>query len=229
MEFKLTNPSSKKTPLSQGERSARRRQRYMDQGLKRAEVWVRPQDVPLVQFIAGRIRNGAVVSISPVSGQTEPEDTMQQSEIADMTTKPWNVETLKTALDASEELLPDEFICTVSEGADPVLEVTVSQAGDLKLLVAISGETITTQTLLWPRDEQEDATAFEGMMLRSHKTYLPLASLGITMAEGREYYELFGSMSSRSVLSSVVNEFRTIANNAIDLAKELRPAAAEAA
>jgi uncharacterized protein YjfI (DUF2170 family) len=220
---KEPNPSSKKAPLSQGERSERRRDRLKALGLKRVEVWVAPKDEPLVQFVADRIRNGSVITASPAATTPRSDDPLKKSEIAEMTTvsTPWTAQTLKTAIESCEDLLPGEFACEVL--GENALEVTVEAAGDLKLYVGVTGEQIVTSTLLWARDEQENPKGFEATMLRNHKELLPLCALGIKEINGREYYELFGSMSSRSVLASVITEFRTIANNAIEMAKDLHP------
>ncbi len=136
---------------------------------------------------------------------------------------PWTVEALKAALEETDLLAPGEFATAISEGAGKVLEVEVNGAGGLIVFLAVEGEQIITTTILWPRADQEDPNSFEAMMLRSHKVLMPLCALGIDTVDGEEYYELFGAMSARSALSSVVTEIRTIANNALELAKELGP------
>ena len=139
--------------------------------------------------------------------------------------KPWTIETLKTAIEAHGSLLPGEFSCQISQGADSVLEVGVEAAGDVQLYVAIQEAQIITTTILWPRAAQDDPAAFEAMMLRSHKIHLPLCALSIDTINGEEYYELFGSMSAQSKLESVIAEFRAIATSVIDLAQDLGPRA----
>ena len=211
------------------DRTARRRRRMEEAGLRRTEVWVKDTHVPLIQFIAGQLRNGSVISVSPPDRPDVGVDAIasRSMEGTPMTTvsSPWTIESLKQALEDSGELLPGEFVCTISQGVERVLDVTVSAAGDIRLFVAIHGEQIITTTILWPRDEQDDPEAFEAMMLRAHKVYMPLAALSVDMIDGREYYALFGSMSARSALSSVIMEFRTIANNALELASDLGPQA----
>jgi uncharacterized protein YjfI (DUF2170 family) len=89
----------------------------------------------------------------------------------------------------------------------------------------VQDEQIVTTTMLWARADQEDPLAFEAMMLRAHKVCLPLSALSIDTIDGQEYYELFGTMSARSTVQSIIVEFRTIANNAIELARDLGPRA----
>lgn len=136
---------------------------------------------------------------------------------------PWTVEALKAAIEESDLMAPGEMNITLSEGADKVLEIEVGGAGGLLVYMAVEGEQIISTTVLWPREEQEEPESFESMMLRSHKVLMPLCALGIDSIDGRDYYELFGAMSARSALASIVTEIRTIANNALELAKELGP------
>lgn len=146
----------------------------------------------------------------------------------DAVATPWTVNSLKEALETSGDLLPGELSCEIKPEAQGVLEVDVEAAGNIRLFVAVNGEQIITTTVLWPRDEQDDPAAFEAMMLRTHKNLLPLCALSIDRVGDREYYELFGAMSARSVLSSVITEFRTIANSALELASEVGPNATAA-
>lgn len=141
---------------------------------------------------------------------------------------PWTVTGLKDAIAATDLVEPGEFTLEVVPGAEPVLMVKLPELGDLDLFVSISGEQILTSVLLWPRDSQAEPEAFEAMMLRNHKKYLPLSALGITTVDGREWYEIWGAMSARSVLPSILTEFRTIAQNAVELGRDLGPAASAA-
>jgi uncharacterized protein YjfI (DUF2170 family) len=194
--------------------------------MKRVEVWVKADDGPLIQDIAAQLRRGAIIHVSPPpipkagsAAVTEGKDIM------DSVSSPWTIATLKQAIDNSDDLLPGEFVCKTNLGATPVLEVAVEAVGGVTLFVAVQGEQIITTTILWARHVQEDPAAFEAMMLRAHKVCLPLSALSIDTIDGVEYYELFGSMSARSNVQSVIKEFRTIANNAIELAQDLGPRA----
>ena len=203
-------------------RIANFRNRLTQQGLKRVEVVVPADQVPLLRMLGAAIRNGSYISVSPpamnggIAGNKK-ENPMQVVET------PWSVTSLKAALEETDIVIPGEFTIAISEGADRVLEVEVSGAGGLIVYLAVEGEQIISTTVLWSRDEQEEPEAFEAMMLRSHKVFMPLCSLGIDLVDGKEYYELFGAMSARSALASVVTEIRTIANNALELAQELGP------
>jgi uncharacterized protein YjfI (DUF2170 family) len=212
--------------ISSRERTARRRRKLLEQGLKRVEVWVRPTDAPLIQDIATHLRRGSIIHVSPPRVPSSGNGTtVEEHKIMEALSSPWTIETLKQALQDSDDLLPGEFECKKSVGASPVLEVTVEAAGGVTLYVAVQDEQIVTTTILWARADQEDPEAFEAMMLRAHKVCLPLSALSIDTIDRQEYYELFGTMSARSTVQSIIMEFRTIANNAIELARDIGPRA----
>ncbi|MEG3164077.1 YjfI family protein [Sphingomonas sp. PB2P19] len=138
-------------------------------------------------------------------------------------TETWTVRSLKAALDSSAPVRAGEFTPRIVEGADPVLLVTMHQHGDLELFVNVSEAQISASVLLWPCDEQEDPAAFNTFLLKTQKL-VPLSNFGIGSVEGRDYYELFGELATSSPLDTVVIELRTLAENAIDAATDLRHA-----
>jgi uncharacterized protein len=135
----------------------------------------------------------------------------------------WTLQELKRALEQSDSFAGGDISCAVSSTQPDVLEVQLRSAGEITLFMTVGDTQILTTTVLWPRDQQDDATAFEAMMLRNHKKLLPLCALSIDDVDGREYYELFGAMSVRSTLNSVETELRTIASSALELAAEVGP------
>ncbi len=143
-------------------------------------------------------------------------------------TETWTVRSLKAALDSSAPVQAGEFTPRVVEGSDPVLLVTMHHHGDLELFVNVSEAQISASVLLWPCDEQEDRAAFNEFLLKSQQL-VPLSNFGIGSVEGRDYYELFGELATSSPLDTVVIELRTLADNAIDAATDLRHAQIPAA
>lgn len=137
-----------------------------------------------------------------------------------MTQTAWTVRSLKTALDAASGE-GEALAARVVEGADPVLLVTMPDAGDLEIFVSVSDQQIAASVLLWPVDEQEDRHAFNEFLLKAQKL-VPLSNFGITTVAGRDYYELFGEISCKTTLQTVIIEVRTLAENAIRAADELR-------
>ena len=60
-------------------------------------------------------------------------------------------------------------------------------------------------------------------------SHLPATNFGIGTVDGRDYYELFGELATSSRLDTVIIELRTLAENAIDAATDLRHAQIPAA
>jgi uncharacterized protein YjfI (DUF2170 family) len=144
-----------------------------------------------------------------------------------MTDIAWTVRTLKAALDGSAAVADGEFSVRVIEGADPVLLATMHQQGDLEVFVNVSEAQIAASVLLWPCDEQPDRQAFNEFLLKAQKL-VPLSNFGIATIEGRDFYELFGELATTTSLDTIVIELRTLAENAIEAATDLRDAFAPA-
>ena len=101
------------------------------------------------------------------------------------------------------------------DGADASLHVTMREYGDLPLFIAVFGEQIIVEALLWPAADVRDAVAFNEEVLRSHKLF-PLSSIGLeTLPDGQACYTMFGALSASSVLSNVVQEIEMLADNVI--------------
>lgn len=134
---------------------------------------------------------------------------------------PWNARTLKTALESSSLLREGEIKAKLIEGTDPILVVTMAECGDLDVFVSAGEQQIAASVLLWPVDEQKDRHAFNEFLLKAQKL-VPLSNFGITTVEGRDYYELFGELSTTTSIEDIVIELRTLADNAIEAAEDLR-------
>ena len=75
--------------------------------------------------------------------------------------------------------------------------------------------------LLWPCDEQPDRPGFNELLLKAQKL-VPLSNFGIATVDGRDFYELFGELATTTSLDTIVIELRTLAENAIEAATDLR-------
>lgn len=130
----------------------------------------------------------------------------------------WTTETLYEALSQSEPEGEKTRQVELVEGTDPGILITMTEFGDLPLLMSVSGSQILVETLLWPVDEVGNKASFNEMILKTHKL-LPLSTFGIRQGpDGRDYYELFGSLSAGSILDSVLFEIDTLADNAMQTA-----------
>ncbi|MET0295194.1 MAG: DUF2170 family protein [Phenylobacterium sp.] len=133
----------------------------------------------------------------------------------------WTIPALKQALDATSLLREGELTAQVIEGADPVLLVRMHEYGDLPIYVSAGPLQMVLSSILWPVDEQEHQAEFNVFLLKAQKL-VPLSNFGISTIEGRDYYELFGEISAKTTLQTIVIELRTLAENAIDAAGDLR-------
>lgn len=137
-----------------------------------------------------------------------------------MTQTAWTVRSLKTALDAAAGE-GEALVARVVEGSDPVLLVTMRDAGDLEIFVSVSDQQIAASVLLWPVDEQADRHAFNEFLLKAQKL-VPLSNFGITTVADRDFYELFGELATTSAIEDILIELRALAENAIEAASDLR-------
>ena len=140
----------------------------------------------------------------------------------------WSVSSLAEALSDSKLLRDGELVARVLEGSEPVLQVTMNEFGDLPIYLSVGSEQIVVSALLWPVDEQDNQAAFNVFLLKAQKL-VPLSNFGITTVADRDYYEIFGELSCKTTLQTVVIELRMLAENAIRAADELRQNFASAA
>jgi len=131
----------------------------------------------------------------------------------------WTAESLYEAMANSELVKDGAMIVELIGGAEPSLLVTMAEFGDLPLVASVCGSQILVDTLLWPVADVSDPAAFNLMILKTHKLF-PLSTFGIRPGpDGQDYYEMFGALSAGSILESVMFEFETLADNAIQAAE----------
>ncbi|GBL04778.1 YjfI family protein [Glaciecola sp. KUL10] len=78
--------------------------------------------------------------------------------------------------------------------------------------LAISGEQILVESLLFSIDEVKDTAALNEEILRTHMVF-PLTTIGISNVAGSQYYVAFGALSSQSKQESIVIEIETLFQN----------------
>ncbi|MGC5702223.1 YjfI family protein [Pseudomonas sp. NFXW11] len=179
------------------------RQRLRDQGLVKKEVWILPENAKALLAVERKLRQ-PLEGLAPV----EKDGEMSMPQI-------WNARSLCQALVATELFSSGEASVELLEGAEPSLHVTMREYGDLPLFVALSGEQILVEALLWPQSEVTDVVAFNEEVLLSRQLF-PLSSIGLeTSLGGERFYMMFGALSATSILSNVLYEIETLASNVI--------------
>ena len=187
---------------------SRYRDRLREQGFAKKEVWIPPEYAPALKECEIALRAG----VMPIVPKVDKERNMSQ-------TDNWTTQTLFTALEKSELVVDGSIKIEMIEGADPDILITMKEFGDLPIVLGVSGSQIIVDTLLWPVDEVGDTAEFNTLILKTHKIF-PLSTFGITRGPNdRDYYEMFGSLSSGSILDSIIFEIETLADNAIQAAE----------
>ncbi|EQM71661.1 YjfI family protein [Pseudomonas tohonis] len=179
------------------------RQRLRDQGLVKKEVWILPENAQALLAVERKLRQP-----QPGPVNLQKEGAMEMPQI-------WNARALCEALAATELFTSGDAGIELIEGAEPSLHVTMHEYGDLPLFVALHGEQIIVEALLWPQSEVTDLVAFNEEVLLSRQLF-PLSSIGLeTLPGGERCYTMFGALSATSILSNVVYEIETLASNVI--------------
>ena len=197
-----------KVPKKSSYYQSRYRARLREKGYVKREIWIPPDYTKILKDCETALRAG----VMPIIPKTVTERKMSQDEN-------WTTKTLYEALAQSGPAGDGEIEVELVEGADPGILVTMVEFGDLPLLMSVSGGQILVDTLLWPVEDVDNAAAFNAMLLKTHKL-LPLSTFGIRPGpDGRDYYEMFGSLSSGSILESILFEIETLADNALQAAE----------
>jgi uncharacterized protein YjfI (DUF2170 family) len=183
-----------------------------EKGYVKREIWIPPEYTKILKDCETALRVGVLPMVSKSAPKYAPESEMSKD-------GNWTTETLHRALAESEAADEDVIKVELVAGIDPGILVTMAEFGDLPLLMSVSGSQILVETLLWPVDEVKDTAAFNDLILKTHKL-LPLSAFGIRQGpDGKDYYEMFGSLSAGSILASVLFEIETLADNAMQAAE----------
>ncbi|KHT65010.1 cytoplasmic protein [Photobacterium gaetbulicola] len=88
----------------------------------------------------------------------------------------------------------------------------VRNEDNIEAFLAVSGEQILVEVLLFSADQVIDPVSLNNDILRTHKMF-PLSTIGINEIGGNDYYVAFGSLSSQSKAESIVIEVATLFRN----------------
>ena len=187
---------------------SRYRARLREKGYVKREIWIPVDYTKILKDCETALRAG----VMPIIPKSVTERKMNEN-------GNWTTETLYQALAQSGPAGDGTIEVELVEGADPGILITMAEFGDLPLLMSVSGGQILVDTLLWPVEEVDNTAAFNEMILKTHKL-LPLSIIGIRPGpDGRDYYEMFGSLSAGSILESILFEIETLADNAMQAAE----------
>jgi uncharacterized protein YjfI (DUF2170 family) len=214
----VRRPKDKAVGLSPAERTRQWREERTRLGLVKLELWVPPAAKSDITAAARAIITASSRGPALSSNPEPPPGSFQMDHVIDTD---WSVKSLAQALSETRLLRDGELTARVLEGAEPVLQITMHEFGDLPIFLSVGAEQIVVSALMWPVDEQKDQAAFNVFLLKAQKL-VPLSNFGITTVGGRDYYEVFGELSCKTTLQTVIIEVRMLAENAIRAAEELR-------
>ncbi|WP_340677003.1 YjfI family protein [Paraglaciecola sp.] len=112
-------------------------------------------------------------------------------------------------LNQLEALLSDNQDLVVTQEQDCLL---VANSDGIDAWIAISGEQIIIETLLFAKSEIKSTAALNEEILKTHMLF-PLTTVGISSVGGDDYYTAFGSLSSQSKAQSIIIELNTLFQN----------------
>lgn len=185
------------------------RKRLRDSGLVKKEVWIRPENATLLAHIEKQLRN----TIDKFDLATTGGKMMIES------TNTWTTESLFDALQGVALFCEHKATLALIDGVEPALHITMHEYGDLPVFVTVAGDQIIAESVLWSADEVRDQAGLNDAVLRTHK-YFPLSTISLdTLGPGKDYYHMFGALSSTSDLANVVFEIEVLASNVIQAAE----------
>jgi uncharacterized protein YjfI (DUF2170 family) len=183
------------------------RERMRRDGFVKKDVWILPEYAQELSAMERRMR-------LPHAAASRWD--------ADGSGFPWSVRSLHAALADAAQVQSGRIDLELLEGAAPSLHLVMREHGDLPLFVAVGGEQIIVEALMWPVDDVIDPAAFNVHVLRTHKM-LPLSTLGIEIISGVPCYIMFGSLDTRSSLGNVLFEIEALAENVLSAAEAYSP------
>lgn len=184
------------------------RERMRQLGLVKKDVWIRPEYAAELATVEKRMRmarGNASLRIDEAALSTG-----------------WTVQSLYRALAESGPVRGGAIVLEWMEGAEPSLHLTMREYGDLPVFVAVGGEQVIVEALMWPLDHVTDPAAFNAHVLRTHKI-LPLTTVGIEVVAGTPCYIMFGALDTHSSVANVLFEIETLADNVIGATQAFRP------
>lgn len=112
-------------------------------------------------------------------------------------------------LNQLETLFLDNNDLVVTREEDCLL---IANSDGLDAWLAISGEQILVESLLFSSNEVKDKAALNEEILKTHMLF-PLSTVGISQVAGEEYYTAFGALSSQSKAESIMIEITALFHN----------------
>ena len=112
-------------------------------------------------------------------------------------------------LNQLETLIADNQDLVVTKEKNCLL---IANTDGLDAWLAISGEQIIVESILFSVTEVKDRVALNEAILKTHQLF-PLTTIGISNLAGDDYYVAFGALSTQSKPASIMIEIETLFQN----------------
>nr|WP_300308150.1 DUF2170 family protein [Halomonas sp.] len=113
----------------------------------------------------------------------------------------WNLDSLKDCLRRDEWEIAEEGDC-----------LRITNEDGLDAYLAVSGEQIVVESVLFSREDVKDEAGLNEKILRTHQIF-PLTTIAISTINGEDYYIAFGALFSESKPESIVTEVESLFGN----------------
>ncbi|MCW8107294.1 YjfI family protein [Alteromonas ponticola] len=114
----------------------------------------------------------------------------------------WDLQSIESLFDKR-----DDLVVTREENC-----LLIANQDGIDAWLAISGEQILVESLLFAASQVKDKAALDHEILSTHMVF-PLTTVGISTINGEEYYTAFGALSAQSKQETIEIEVDTLFQN----------------
>lgn len=197
--------------------AAIRRQKMSERKLSKVELYVPERIKARLKISEPAMQEGASFRLLPPVNFTKDINSKGLDFMTDVS--PWTATSLHDELTASELLDSESVTLKLVEGLKPSIEVHYEDL-EQTAVMAVEGEQILISLLICPVADVSNSAEMNATFLKAHK-FLPLSTIGIVTVNGNDYYELFGALSSRSLVTSVATEIMALEENYVEVVSAL--------
>lgn len=193
-------------------RQQARRDRLRAEGLVSREVWILPENAPVLLKLEKLLR---MPNVNPLIQALKGVSTA-------MSNAPVSTLTLLPGLQSGQLSASARYTFSVVEGLEPVILAVAHDYGDVHVYVAVTGEIAIVQATLFPVARVTDTARLNERILRTEKLF-DLANISIDSdPDGTEFYVIYGALRATSNLDDLEYEIETLAHNAVNAAAAFR-------
>ncbi len=177
------------------------RARLREAGFVPRDVWILPENSKSLRKIEKMLRE-------PLYSESSMESLMSQ-------VQNWNSKSLYAEMLNQPSVINGAMSVKALVGLTTSIQVTMNEAGELPIFIAVTGEQILVQATLFEATKIRDTAAFNDAVLRSRSLF-PLSSIALENINGTNVYVMYGALSAGSLIESVMTEIETLADNVIN-------------